>query len=198
MIDPAFPQPKKKLDWIFDVLVIVVLLAAAYFRFTGSDWGQLNIQHPDENYMVSVTLGIQPVHSLAEYFNTATSTLNPAVIGQTAYVYGTLPLFIVRFLAEALGKMDSVTLFGRQMSAVADLGTILLLYFIVKRFYKARVALLAAAFSAVAVMQIQQSHFYTTDNFSTFFMFLTLYVASVIATGVWNTGNPLCAWRKTR
>ncbi len=78
-----------------------------------------------------------------------------------------------------------MTLFGRQLSAVADLGTIALLYFIVKRFYKARVALLAAAFSALTVMQIQQSHFYTTDNFSTFFMFLTLSVAAVIATGEW-------------
>ena len=78
-----------------------------------------------------------------------------------------------------------MTLFGRQLSAIVDLGTIALLYFIVKRFYKAWVALLAAAFSAVAVMQIQQSHFYTSDNFSTFFMFLTLAVAAVIATGEW-------------
>jgi len=184
-MEAADPARKRKFDWLFDVLLIVVLLAAAYFRLTGSDWGQLNIQHPDENFMTSVTLAIQPVHSLADYFNTAQSTLNPSVVGYPAYVYGTLPLFIVRYLAQSFGKLNSVTLFGRQLSAVADLGTIALLYFIVKRFYKARVALLAAAFSAVTVMQIQQSHFYTTDNFSTFFMFLTLSVAAVIATGEW-------------
>ena len=185
MIDAAVPNPKKKFTWLYDVLLIVVLLAGAYFRLTGSDWGQLNIQHPDENFMTSVTLGIQPVHSLADYFNTAQSTLNPSVVGYPAYVYGTLPLFIVHYLAESFGKLNAVTLFGRQLSAVADLGTIALLYFIVKRFYKARVALLAAAFSALAVMQIQQSHFYTTDSFSTFFMFLTLSVAAMIATGEW-------------
>ncbi len=165
--------------------MIVVLLAAAYFRLTGSDWGGLNIQHPDENFMTAVTMGIQPLHNLADYFNTARSTLNPSVVGYPAYVYGTLPLFIVHSLAESLGKLDSVTLLGRQLSAVADLGTILLLYFIVRRLYKPGVALLAAAFSAVAVMQIQQSHFYTTDSFYTFFVFLAIAVGAVIATGKW-------------
>ncbi|MBE3066310.1 MAG: glycosyltransferase family 39 protein, partial [Chloroflexi bacterium] len=185
MVDAAVPIHKKKFTWLYDVLLIVVLLAGAYFRLTGSDWGQLNIQHPDENFMTSVTLAIQPVHSLSDYFNTAQSTLNPSVVGYPAYVYGTLPLFIVHYLAESFGKLNAVTLFGRQLSALADLGTIALLYFIVKRFYKARIALLAAAFSALAVMQIQQSHFFTTDSFSTFFLFLTLSVATVIATGEW-------------
>jgi hypothetical protein len=176
---------KKIPSWLFDLSLILVLMLGAYFRLSGSDWGGLNIQHPDENFMTSVTLGIQPVHSLAEYFNTAKSTLNPGVVGYPAYVYGTLPIFIVRYLAEAFGKLNGVTLFGRQLSACADLGTIALLYFIVRRVYGARVALLAAAFSAVAVMQIQQSHFFTTDSFSTFFSVLSLFVATLIATGTW-------------
>jgi YYY domain-containing protein len=180
------PTPRKNWAWLYDVLLIGILLVAAYFRFKGSNWGDFDNQHPDENFITSVTLAIQPVHSLGEYFNTAQSSLNPAVVGYPAYVYGTLPLFIVRYLAQWLGEMNHVTLFGRQMSALIDLGTILLLYFIVKRFYKRGVALLAAAFSALAVMQIQQSHFYTTDNFVTFFMFLTLYVVAVIATEDWN------------
>ena len=185
MIDTIVPHRKRNFSWIYDIFLIGVLLVGAYFRLSGSNWGQLNIQHPDENFMPSVTLGIQSVHSLADYFNTGKSTLNPGVVGYPAYVYGTLPLFIVHTLAESFGKLNSITLFGRQLSAVADLGTIVLLYFIAKRFYKRQVALLAAAFSAVTVMEIQQSHFYTTDNFSTFFMFLTLLVASLIATGEW-------------
>jgi YYY domain-containing protein len=189
MIDVAVPNPKIRFPWLYDVLLIVVLLVAAYFRLTGSDWGQLNIQHPDENFMTSVTLAIHPVHSLSDYFNTAQSTLNPSVVGYPAYVYGTLPVFIVHYLAESFGKLNAVTLFGRQLSAVADLGTIALLYFIVKRFYKARVALLAAAFSVCAVMQIQQSHFFTSDSFSNFFLFLTLSVAAVIATGEWKRSD---------
>ncbi len=102
MINADIMRTKKNYSWLFDIFLIIVLLVGATFRLTGSDWGQLNIQHPDENFMTSVTLAVQPVHSLAEYFNTAQSTLNPAVVGYPAYVYGTLPLYIVHYLAQSL------------------------------------------------------------------------------------------------
>jgi YYY domain-containing protein len=189
MVEAVPSKPKRNLSWLSDVLLVLVLLMGAYFRLSGSDWGQLNIQHPDENFMTSVALAIHPGHVLSDYFNTGLSTLNPSVVGYPAYVYGTLPLFLVHFLAESFGKLNTLTLFGRQLSALADLGTIALLYFIVKRFYKGWVALLAAAFSAAAVMQIQQSHFFTTDSFYTFFLFLTLSVAAVIASGEWKASD---------
>ncbi|MEP6894898.1 MAG: hypothetical protein ABI986_04750, partial [Chloroflexota bacterium] len=59
---------------------------------------------------------------------------------------------IVRIAAEASGHLD-VKALGRQFSALADLFTILILYFIVARLYDRRVALLAALFSALTVMQ---------------------------------------------
>jgi len=177
--------PEGKWAWLYDFLLIGVLLIGAYFRFIGADWGQLQDQHPDENFMEGVTNAIQPVTSLTEYFNTDQSTLNPNKLG---YVYGTLPLFLVRYLAQGLGQMGNIRQFGREMAALSDLGTILLLYFIVARFYPRRVAFLAAAFSAVAVMQIQQSHYYTTDSFVNFFLFLTLYAAAVIGTTPWGAG----------
>ncbi len=206
--------PRKKWDWVFDLLFVCVLLGAAYFRFTGADWGELNIQHPDENFLTSVTLGIHPVETPLDqlgtppnqvnqtwrathlnaypdctawggYFDTNCSPLNPHNRGFSFYVYGDLPVIMTRYLATWLGQVDHLTLFGRYLSGVMDLGTLLLLYLIVKRIYGSRLALLAAAFSAVAVEQIQQSHFYTTDNFAVFFMFLTLYFAVLIAMGKW-------------
>jgi YYY domain-containing protein len=71
--------------------------------------------------------------------------------------------------------------FGRQFSALADLFTILILYFIVARLYNRKTALLATAFSALAVMQIQQSHFFTVDLFMNPFLFAALYFAVRIA-----------------
>ncbi len=191
---------KKKHLWVYDLLLVIVLLLGAYFRFAGSDWGDLMYQHPDELFLTSVTYDIQPVHSLAEYFNTATSTLNPQNTGHGFFVYGTLPVFLVRGLAElthqmvdlqlfdwhmpaAVDQMGNLQLFGRHMSALADLGAVALLYFMVKRLYGPRVAILATAFSAFAVTQIQESHFYTTDNFATFFMLLTVFFAVEIFTG---------------
>jgi len=218
----AISPPRKKWNWVFDLLFIGVLLAAGFLRFTGADWGNLSIQHPDEDFLTSVTLGIQPVGTPADqlgtpptlatqnwrgisskaypdctawggYFDTNCSPLNPHNHGFSFYVYGDLPVIMTRYLATWLGQLDHLTLFGRYLSGVMDLGTLLLLFLIVRRVYNSRVALLASAFSALAVEQIQQSHFYTTDNFVVFFMFLTLYFAVLIATGEWKSpsGKPV-------
>ncbi|MFH2104537.1 MAG: DUF2298 domain-containing protein [Chloroflexota bacterium] len=76
---------------------------------------------------------------------------------------------------------DQVTIVGRQLSALADLGTIVLLYLIVTRLYGRKVALLAAAFASLAVLQIQQSHYFTVDTFTNFFIFLAIYFAVEIS-----------------
>jgi len=74
-------KPEPKYTWLYDLLLIGILLAGAYFRLVGADWGDLQHQHPDELFITSVTYDIQPVHSLAESFNTAKSTLNPHNMG---------------------------------------------------------------------------------------------------------------------
>ncbi len=71
MTNATSSTPKKSLTWLYDLLFIVVLLVGAYFRFTGTGWGELQYQQPDELFLRSVTIGISPVHSIAEYFDTA-------------------------------------------------------------------------------------------------------------------------------
>src|SRR5260221_1501586 len=117
--------------------------------------------------------------SIVDYFNSKTSTLNPYNRGYAFFVYGDLPMTIVRVAAEASKDLD-VKILGRQFSALADLFTILILYFIVARLYDRRAALLAALFSALTVMQIQQSHFFTTDLFVNPFAFLAIWFAVAI------------------
>jgi hypothetical protein len=212
---------KLSLSWIFDFLLIVVLIFGAYFRLIGpnwtldelwlgltgrgeipvlvSDWDQSQHLHPDERFLTMVSTSIAPATgcrdeglsvfdcpnsqkqwlSISQYFDTENSPLNPANRGYTFFVYGTLPLFLVRYVAELTGMTgyDEIALVGRQMSALIDLGSVFLLYLIASRLYGRRVGLLAAAFSALAVTQIQQSHFYTVDNFPTFFMLLAAYFA---------------------
>ncbi|HUH97860.1 MAG TPA: DUF2298 domain-containing protein [Anaerolineales bacterium] len=113
------------------------------------------------------------------YFDTYCSPLNPQNRGYSFFVYGDLPTVVTRYIAEWTGQTgyDQVNLVGRQVSALSDLLTILLLYIIAARLYNRRVALLASAFSALAVMQIQQSHFFTVDTFGVMFMYLTIYFA---------------------
>ena len=195
---------REKNTWIYDVLLIVVLAAAAFLRISGDDWGELQHQHPDESFLTGVVANLrahecidseilidicpqdqQRWMGIADFFATKQSTLNPHNRGFSFFVYGTLPLFIVRYTAEIIGQTDhgALKLLGRQFSAFADLGTIFLLYLIVARLYNRRTALLTAAFSSLAVMQIQQSHFFTTDLFVNLFSFLAIYFAVGIITG---------------
>jgi YYY domain-containing protein len=173
------PIHRSKL-WLFDLMLIYVLLIGAYLRFTGLFWGDYQYLHPDERFLVWVGTDISPVHSLAEYFNTAQSTLNPNNVGHGFYVYGTLPMFITRYLVQWIyghsGFME-MTNVGRALSALADLLTVLLVFLVAERLYDKRVALLSSAFSAVAVLQIQQAHFFTMDTFINFFSFLAFYYA---------------------
>jgi 4-amino-4-deoxy-L-arabinose transferase-like glycosyltransferase len=174
------PSRRRPRPWLFDLLLIYVLLIGAYVRFTGLFWGDYQYLHPDERFLVWVGTDISPVNSLAEYFNTAQSTLNPNNVGHGFYVYGTLPMLITRYLVQWIyghsGFME-MTNVGRALSALADLLTVLLVFQVAERLYDKRVALLSAAFSAVAVLQIQQSHFFTMDTFINFFSFLAFYFA---------------------
>jgi len=186
---------REKYSWLYDVLFLLVLVLAGYLRLTGVNWGEGQHQHPDENFLSGVLGSLQahkcddaaiPVEAcppeqkhwigLGDYFNSKTSTLNPYNRGYAFFVYGDLPMTIVRVAAEASNQFD-VKILGRQFSALADLFTILILYFIVARLYNRRIALLAALFSALTVMQIQQSHFFTTDLFVNPFAFLAIWFA---------------------
>jgi len=198
-------------NWVYDILLLVVLAGAAFLRLRGSDWGELQHQHPDEGFLTSVTYDIglpgakddaYPLPTTVSapwraafpgefpdctkwggYFDTSCSPLSPFNRGHSFFVYGTVPVIMTRILAESANQMGNLKLFGRQLSTVMDLLTIFLLYVIAARLYDRRVALISAIFSSLAVMQIQQSHFYTTDLFTNFFIFLAVYFAVEIVTG---------------
>lgn len=170
---------------ILTLLVLVVILAGGlYFRTIGVNWDEDKHLHPDERFFTWVTTDITPVDSLSNYFDTAKSTLNPHNVGHGFFVYGTLPLFMVRYLADAahLSGFDAITILGRQVSSLLDLLTVLVVFLIGLRLYNRRVGLLAAAFYACAVLPIQLSHFYTVDTFMTFFAFLAVYFSVLIMT----------------
>lgn len=202
---------KPKWNWLYTLFFLIVLAGAAFLRFQGNDWGDLQHQHPDEGFLTSVTYDIgipgdsedgYPLPTTISspwrtaypddfpdctqwggYFDTSCSPLSPYNRGHSFFVYGTVPVIMTRVLAEATNQMVNLKLFGRYLSAVMDLLTILLLFLIVKKHYDNRVALLSVIFSSLAVMQIQQSHFYTTDLFSNFFIYLAIYLSIEIVTG---------------
>ncbi len=173
-------QTSVKLSRLLDGLLILILLLAAFFRFTGIFWGEYQYLHPDERFLIWVGTDISPVQSLSEYFDAANSSLNPNNRGHGFYVYGTLPMFAARYLAEWIfghSGFSEMTQVGRVLSASVDLFAVLLVFMIAEKLYNKRVGVLAAAFSAGVVLQIQQSHFFTMDTFANTFALLAIYFA---------------------
>ncbi len=169
--------------WVYFALLFVVL-AGAYVRFRGLYWGEYQYLHPDERFLVWVGTDISPVQSLGEYFDTARSSLNPHNRNHGFYVYGTLPMFVTRYIVQAVyghSGFREMTNVGRPLSALADLSIILLVFWIAARLFDEHVGLLAAAFYAFAVIPIQQSHFFTMDTFAAVFTALAMAFAVEVA-----------------
>ena len=162
--------------WLF---LALALLVGAWFRFTGLDWDAGTHLHPDERHITITTAQIQWPESIAQYFDTETSPLNPYNQGIGSFVYGTLPMFVTKAVAGIVDKdaYDGIHLVGRFLTALLDTLTILLVFLIARRLGGLWAGALAAALYACAVQAIQQAHFYTMDAWVTFFATFALWWA---------------------
>lgn len=158
-------------------LLILILLIGAYFRFIGLSWDEDQHLHPDERFITMAAEQIHTPESFSLYFDTERSPLNPFSTG--SYTYGMFPLFLTRYVAEWLDMTgyDRIVLLGRALSGIFDLAAVGMLYLLGVTLYNRRVALLAAALSAAAVLPIQLSHYFAVDTFSTVFIVSAFYLA---------------------
>ena len=197
------PEKSRFIRLFWDLGLVIIFLAAAFFRVTGLFWGEYTYPHPDERFLVWVGNDITPMEceipgtdpnfcpedqlrwmTVSEYFDTANSKLNPQNRDKGFYVYGTLPMFLTRFVVQWVfggTGWEEMTQAGRTLSSLADLFTVLLVYMIGTRVFDRRVGVLGAAFMAAAVLHIQQSHFFTMDTFITFFTILAFYFAVMVS-----------------
>lgn len=167
---------------IVSIGLVLVLLAGSALRLMNTNWDEGRHLHPDERFLSQVMGSIRPVGSLSEYLDTSNSTLNPSNHGFGFFVYGTLPVFIIRYVGEWTGQTgyDMNTLVGRELSAYFDIVTILLVFLVGLFLYNKWVGLGGAALYAFAVLPIQQAHFMTVDSFTNTFAMLTVLAAVLI------------------
>ncbi len=143
--------------------------------------------------------------SLGQFFDSTKSPTNPYNYPDYQFfVYGTLPLFLVKVVAQVVNSLNQtahiwslsgsiapidltdysgVHFVGRALSALFDLGSVWLIYMVGRRLYGQRVGLLAAALLAFSALPLQQSHFFTVNTFGSFFCVATIYFAVRIAYG---------------
>ena len=155
------------------------LLSGAILRFSGLDWDAGQHLHPDERFLTMVETALRWPSDLAEYFDASRNPLSPYNHDYGFFVYGTLPLYLVKWLSIALDKTgyDQVYLVGRALSGLFDLGCVVLVYLLGRRLYGLRVGLFGATLLSLSVLNIQQSHFFTVDTFASFFALATVYLA---------------------
>ncbi len=191
------PQKNLTRRWVtaaFDALLIALILVGVAYRFLWTDWSQGANLHPDEYGLTGTLTQLSIPQSLGDYFNTRISSISPYdKYSQTGRLiqngpdnrmrWGQWPIILIRGLGELTGNTGygEIRLMGRSLSALMDTLALLFIFLIGRRLYGFRAGLLAAALSALAVMQIQQSHFMTSDTFAIFFTTLTLYAAVRIA-----------------
>ncbi len=199
--------------YLHPVALFVILVVASALRFHDLNWDQSQYNHPDERHVTNVVSALQMPSDLGEYLDPAQSPLNP-YNNRQSWVYGTLPLFGGRAVAEfldqgcaptnaaipaLLGRLlfgaavadctqgfftgyEHIRLVGRLLSMLADTLTVLIVYLTGRRLFGWRVGLLAAAFSALAVLQIQHSKFFVVESALTMFVAACLYFCARLAT----------------
>ncbi|HSR31710.1 MAG TPA: DUF2298 domain-containing protein [Anaerolineae bacterium] len=165
--------------------LIAILVIGGAFRFYSVNWDKDTYHiHPDERHTTMVITRIEWPDSLLDYFDTSHSLLNARNVDMV-YFYGTLPLFLTKYVGTLIGRTDysEIHLVGRVLSAMFDLGSVLLLFFLARRLFDWRVGLLSSFLLALTVLNIQGSHYFAVDTFVTFFVGLTIWFTLDVAEG---------------
>lgn len=159
------------------ILLYLILVLAGIFRLYGINWDQGFHLHPDERAIVLSVIELRLPENIGQFLS-PDSPLNPKF-----FAYGSFPFYLLFIAGNIAGIIfhpifaayDGINIVGRLLSALFDLGTILVLYQLGKRFFNLKIGLLAGFFYAISVLPIQLSHFYAVDTPLTFFILLSLY-----------------------
>ena len=156
----------------FEIFLLGLIALGLVCRFVGLNWDEGLQLHPDERFVIDLVGKIGWPTSLAQWFDSTRSPFDPANLENTHYVYGQWPLLLGKLAALATGKSDlgaSLPL-ARALSAVCDSCTVILTFVVARRALPRQWALFAAALVALSALHVQQSHFFTVDNFAAFWM----------------------------
>ena len=200
LVDPrSYLTLNGRVSWPFNVLAAIVVVALA-LRLHGIDWDGGFAYHPDERdiYMRSdcmyalltdashaSTCGYvadQPeaepgLAGLRYFFDPDRSPLNPHW-----FPLGSILIYVMVFVRSVVELFTDIgglemRFAGRTLSALADVGSVLMVFVLGRRLYGRNVGLLAAGLAALAVIHVQHSHFYRPETFT-----VLLTLASIWAT----------------
>lgn len=149
------------------LLLFLIFIVAAAFRFYGLNYGLPSHYHPDEVPKVNAMMRMVHSHSLnPNYF------LHPSLL-----LYSTYFMNILFHWFGISGEFrETGFLAGRTVSALAGTFSVVLLFFIARRLFGSIAALTSAALLSVLPLHVACSRYLKEDALLTFFV-----LASVLA-----------------
>lgn len=159
------------------LILLGILFIAASFRLYNLNWDQGYHLHPDERAIIMRVVELRfPLDNLSSFFSPE-STWNPHF-----FAYGSFPFYLLKFMGSLFGIIDplfntygQINIAGRFISAIFDLATVALLFYLGRKLHGPAVGFLSSLFYAISILPIQLSHFYAVDTLLTFFSLSVLY-----------------------
>ncbi len=181
------------------LLLLLILVVALGLRLYGIGWDSFHGYHPDErsiymraDCMYDVLTQAQNYEHGACYRNNPgmeagvpgpdafldadRSPLNPHWFPLGSVLIYLLVLF--RSILEPFGNfgtLENISYVGRTLAALADVGSVLMVFLVGRRIFGQGAGLLAAGLTALAVVHIQISHFYRPEPFLVFFLLASFW-----------------------
>jgi len=176
-------HPQRPTRLTVSILLVLIVLAGGWLRFSHLNWDGLNQLHPDERAILFVASQMTTPVGWRDVLNPAQSSLNPfrSPMGEARlYPYGHLPLYATVLSAHLLSPtkptFNEFTIAGRALSAAYDTGSIIATFLLARRLFHRWAGLVAAACAAVAVLHVQNAHFGTVDAALSLFVTLALWL----------------------
>lgn len=158
--------PKKN---SFTILLLLLLVTGAFFRFYNLNWGAPFYFHPDERNIANAVSAIQ-----------IPSNLNPHF-----FAYGSLPIYSIAFLETGLSVLfkingnpfENAIVLSRFLSALFSTLLIPLSMVIAYTMHGKKTSIITGIFVTTSIGLIQYAHFGTFEIWLTFFSTLLFFVS---------------------
>lgn len=173
-----FPSPvlyqasfRVRLSLVKKILLALILLSGAFYRFAYLNWDEGHWFHPDER---NVAMAVGKLHFFDQ--------LNPQF-----FAYNGLWFYLTRAVAEAvsavtaqpawLGDWQAINLITRFLSALFSTLSLVLVFIVTRKLINTKAALLAAALSAYTVGYLQYAHYGVTESLLIFWVLLIIQLS---------------------
>lgn len=160
-------------------LLFLLFCFSFIIRIIGIDWDQGFLFHPDERaiFMYAYDLNFDSFKNGFEILNAEKSSLNPKWFN-----YGSFPLYFLKLTTIIINPFYDLSIFdlripARIFSIFADSLTVIFITVASSYFMNRKWSLLVGFLASISLINIQNSHFFTTDVFVTNISLLVILIS---------------------